>query len=148
MKTFPDQESCEIYQYAYEIYKKENSHKSVVWIDEEFQEDYQRFWCVIGLLVRYQNSGNLNVQLLFNHLMICSNTFGKGLAEILLKLVIEKENYEVITYTLSLLYFLGYVPDNKMMNIMGEDYLLTEIPIDMEFIKILEVGLENIQTAS
>lgn len=138
----PDDKSSEIYQYAYNIYKEENKHNSLL-MEDDFLEDYQRFWYIIKILIMYQNSGNLNVRLLFNHLIILSNVFGKGLSEILLRLSIEKGNYEVISHIISILYYLGYIPDDKDLFIMGEEYLLTDIPIDDIIIKKIEQGLSN-----
>lgn len=139
----PDDISSEIFQYAYEKYKQENKHRPFSLNEEDFKEDYQRFWYVIKILIMYQNSGSLNVRLLFNHLIILSNIFGKSLAEILLRLSIEKGNYEVISYTLSLLHYLGYIPDDKDVFIMGEEYLLTDIPIDSIIISRIEAGLHE-----
>lgn len=138
----PDDASSEIYQYAYNIYKEENRHKPFL-TEEDFVEDYQRFWYIIKILIMYQNSGSLNVRLLFNHLIILSNVFGKPLADILLRLSIEKGNYEVISYTISILYYLGHIPDDKDLFIMGEEYLLTDIPIDDIIISKIEEGLQN-----
>lgn len=139
----PDDTSNEIYIYAYSKYKEENSHRPFALNEEDFIEDYQRFWYIIKLLIMYQNSGSLNVRLLFNHLIILSNVFGRSLAEILLRLSIEKGNYEVISYTLSILYYLGYIPDDKDIFIMGEEYLLTDIPIDDIITSKLEKGLNE-----
>lgn len=110
---------------------------------EEFLEDYQRYWYIVKLLVIYRNSGELNVRLLFNHLIILSNNFGKESAEILLKIVLEKADYDVLSYTMTLLDYIGYMPENKVMSIMGEEYILSDIKYSEEFLKYVESKLDE-----
>lgn len=88
----------------------------------------------------YINSGEINTRLLFNHLTILMNMFGLETREILLKIALDKGNYEVIQYCMTLLYYIGFIPDNKLMDIIGDEYLL-DIPLSKEFLNYLENGV-------
>lgn len=134
----PYNKDCPIYQFALGAYQDNSNLKS---IDiEEFVDDYSRFWYIIKLIVMYINSGEINTRLLFNHLTILMNMFGLETREILLKIALDKGNYEVIQYCMTLLYYIGFIPDNKLMDIIGDEYLL-DIPLSKEFLNYLENGV-------
>lgn len=136
-----DDYTCPVYQYALVEYKKNLNHPQVDL--EEFQDAYNRFWFVIKLLVIYKNKSELNTRLLVNHLIILVNNFGIGASKILLKIVLEKGDYEVISYALTILDFIGFIPENRLIDIMGEEYLLTEIPINRNLLTYIQEDIEN-----
>lgn len=136
-----DDYTCPVYQYALEQYKINSKRHNIDL--EEFQEDYNRFWFVIKLLVIYRNKSELNTRLLFNHLIILVNNFGIGASKILLKIALEKGDYEIISYSLTLLDFIGFVPENRMIEIMGDDYLLSEIPINKNLLAYIKKDIED-----
>lgn len=139
----PNNPSCQIFQFSLDVYKKNSKALTVDY--EEFVEEYSRFWYIIKLLVIYRNSGELNVRLLFNHLTILTNIFGIQSTQILMKLVLDKADYDIIVYALSLLHYIGFVPDDKFINIINEEYSLEAIPISHQFIKFMEEALDEAQ---
>ena len=109
---------------------------------DEFQEEYQRYWFVLKLLAIYRNRNEINVRLLLNHLVVLTNNFGQEASQILLKLSIEKADYDILSYVLTILTIIGFVPDNRLISILGEDYLLEDIPLDK---KLEDTILQEIQ---
>lgn len=136
----PHNQECDIFKFAFDLYSKK-SNANVVDI-EEFIEDYSRFWYIIKLLVIYRNSGELNVRLLFNHLTILTNIFGLESSQILMKLVLDKADYDIVSYSMTLLYYIGFLPDDKFLKIIGDEYIL-DVPLSTEFIKYLEEKLDE-----
>jgi len=136
----PYNTSCPIFKFAYEQYKLNSKLSSVDY--DEFMEDYIRFWYIIKILVIYRNSGDLNIRLLFNHLITATNVFGLSSNQILLKLVLDKGDYEIIVYTMSLLHFIGFIPDDKILCILSEDILL-DVPISEEFLNDIKIKLDE-----
>ena len=129
-----------IYQFALQAYKY-NAKYSQIDMDE-FQEEYQRYWFVLKLLAIYRNRNEINVRLLLNHLVVLTNNFGQEASQILLKLSIEKADYDILSYVLTILTIIGFVPDNRLISILGEDYLLEDIPLDK---KLEDTILQEIQ---
>lgn len=138
-----DDTNSELFSYAIEQYKLHNYDKTV---DVSIiKEEYQRFWFIIKLLVVYRNSGELNTRLLLNHLIILTNVFEISAINILLKIVLDKGDFDIVSYVLTLLSFIGYVPENKRMVIMDDEYWLAEIPLNLILLNKLEGVLnENI----
>jgi hypothetical protein len=131
----------ELFKYAIEQYKLHNKEKIV---DATIvQEEYNRFWFIIKLLAVYRNSGELNVRLLINHMVILTNIFEISAVNILIKIVLDKGDYDIISYVMTVLFFLGYVRDDKYFSFMGEEYLLTDVPINSELLKKLESALND-----
>jgi hypothetical protein len=131
-----DDVNDELFLYAVEQYKLHNKDKTVD--ISIIQEEYQRFWFIIKLLAVYRNSSELNVRLLLNHLIILTNLFEISAVTILLRIALDKGDYDIITYVLTLLSFIGYIPDDKHMYIMSEEYLLNDIPVNSELLRKLE----------
>lgn len=134
-----DDVSSELFSYAVEQYKKYNKDKTVdITI---VLSEYQRFWFIIKLLAVYRNSNELNVRLLLNHLIILTNIFEISAVGILLRIAIDKADYDIISYVMSILSFIGYIPEDKHLYIMEEEYLLTDVPLNMELLKKLETEI-------
>jgi hypothetical protein len=129
----PNNTECPIFQFALEQYKKHHDEIN----EDDFVEDYSRFWYIIKLLVIYRNSGELNVRLLLNHVIILTNSFGTTTNQILIKLLLNKGEYEVLVHGVTLLVFLGYMPQNNMLNIMNEDYVI-DVPLSVELYNLLD----------
>lgn len=138
-----DDKINELFNYAIEQYKKHNSDKTV---DVSIiKEEYQRFWFIIKLLAVYRNSGELNTRLLLNHLIILTNIFETSAVNILLKIALDRADYDIVSYVLTLLSFIGYIPEDKHLYIMDEEYLLEDIPLNLALLRKLENILnENI----
>jgi hypothetical protein len=131
----------ELFQYAIEQYKKHNRDKIVdIAI---IQEEYNRFWFIIKLLAVYRNSGEINIRLLINHIIILTNIFEISAINILLTIALDKGDYDIISYVMTLLFFIGYIPDDRRLIIMEEEYLLVDVPINSELLKKLESELND-----
>lgn len=131
----------EVFQYAVEQYKISNHVK---YIDEDLiHQEYQRFWFILKMLVTYRNSSQLNIRLLMNHITILMNIFEYGFIHIILKIVLEKKDYDIISYVLTILNFIGYNPEDKIMLVMGKEYLIDVIEIDVVLYKKLEEILDE-----
>lgn len=122
-------------------YKLNSKHNKLDY--EEFQEDYQRFWYLIKLLVIYRNSGEVNVRLMFNHLVILTNNFGHAAAEILMRVAIDKGDYDIIRYSMTILHYVGYIPDDRFMKLIDEEYVLQDIPLSTELLQAIEDKLNE-----
>lgn len=132
-----DDLDCPIYQFALSAYKRNAKYTQIDLL--EFQEEYQRYWFLLKLLAIYRNKGELNTRLLVNHLIVLTNNFGQEASQILLKLAIEKADYDILSYVITILSIVGFVPDNRLIVILGEEYLLEDIPIN----KILKDKIEE-----
>lgn len=131
-----DDVSDPLFLYTVEQYKKSNNDLTVDIVI--VQSEYQRFWFIMKMLAVYRNGGDLNTRLLLNHLIILTNIFELSAVSILLRIAIDKADYDILSYVMTILHFIGYVPDNKEFNIMGEEYILTDIPINTVLLQKLE----------
>ena len=130
----------ELFLYAVEQYKLTNKYAQ---IDINLiREEYQRFWFIIKLLSTYRNSGELNIRLLLNHFIILTNIFEISAVHILLAIAIDREDFDIISYTLTLLHFVGYVAEDRHFYIREEEYLYKDIPFDLPLMKKLQ-GILN-----
>lgn len=125
-----------LFIFAIDEYKKYNNESTVD--INIIRSEYQRFWFIIKILAMYRNGGELNSRLLLNHLIILTNVFEISAVDILLTIAIDKADYDILSYVITILHFIGYLPDNKEFNIMGEDYILSDIPINTTLIQKLE----------
>lgn len=73
----------------------------------EFREDVSRFIYVKRLLRRYKNTGELNVRLLINHLIILYNVFDQHASEYIIKTSSESIYPEIF----GMLDFLNRLPE-------------------------------------
>jgi hypothetical protein len=130
-----------LFHYAVEQYSLHNNDKAVDLAI--IKEEYQRFWFIIKILAIYRNSGELNTRLLLNHLIILTNIFELGAVNILIAIAIDKDDFDIISYVLTVLQFIGYVPDDMHFDILNEEYLLKDIPINLVLLKKLERILDE-----
>lgn len=126
----------ELFLYAIEQYKIRN--KGLQIDINIIKEEYQRFWFIIKLFSTYRNSGELNTRLLLNHFIILTNVFEIAAVHILMAIALDKEDYDIISYTLTLLHFVGYVSVDRHLYIREQEYLLTDIPFDTQLLRKLE----------
>lgn len=132
--------TSDLFLYAIEQYKIRNKD---IQIDINIiKEEYQRFWFIIKLFSTYRNSGELNTRLLMNHFIILTNIFEISAVHILMTIVLDKKDFDIISYVLTLLNFVGYISDDRHLYIRQEEYLLKDIPFDMVLMKKLE-GILN-----
>lgn len=132
----------ELFLYAVEQYKISNNYNQVDL--NSVKEEYQRFWLIIKLFSTYRNSGDLNVRLLLNHFIILTNIFQISAVHILLAIALDKEDFDIISYTLTLLNFIGYVAEDRHFYIKEQEHLYTDVPFDRPLMKKLE-GILNEQ---
>ena len=132
--------TSDLFLYAIEQYKIRNKD---IQIDINIiKEEYQRFWFIIKLFSTYRNSGEINTRLLMNHFIILTNIFEISAVHILMTIVLDKKDFDIISYVLTLLNFVGYISDDRHLYIRQEEYLLKDIPFDMVLMKKLE-GILN-----
>ena len=132
----------ELFLYAVEQYKISNNYNQVDM--NNVKEEYQRFWLIMKLFSTYRNSGDLNVRLLLNHFIILTNIFQISAVHILLAIAIDKEDFDIISYTLTLLNFIGYVAEDRHFYIKEQEYLYIDIPFDRPLMQKLQ-GILNEQ---
>lgn len=136
-----DDVTSDLFLYAVEQYKL---HNKDVQVDINIiKEEYQRFWFILKLFSIYKNSGELNTRLLLNHFIILTNIFEIAAVHILLEIAIDKEDYDIISYTLTLLNFVGYVSTDKHFFIRNQEYLYQNVAFDMGILHKLEAILNE-----
>lgn len=89
----------------------------------EFENDLQRFQFVSKIILRYIKQKEVNVRLLFNHMIILFNVFEEVTVEAFYELLDEEY----------------YIYINTILYAMQRG----NPPIDEEFLKLLEQGLNN-----
>lgn len=136
-----DDVTSDLFLYAVEQYKL---HNKDVQVDINIiKEEYQRFWFILKLFSIYKNSGELNTRLLLNHFIILTNIFEIAAVHILLEIAIDKEDYDIISYTLTLLNFVGYISTDKHFFIRNQEYLYQNVAFDMGILNKLEAILNE-----
>ena len=125
--SFDDLTNDNILLYAAKAYDKPNC------IMSEFKEDMKRFNYLKRLFKRYRKVGELREQLVLNHLVVICNVFGPEVATRILFFKMSKDDYSALkTYLL----FLSCMPE-KVRGIKGQDFISSEIPVDMTIADIL-----------
>jgi len=72
---------------------------------EEFESDLNRIVCIKKVIDRYLSSGNINIRLLLNHVIILHNAFGKFAVD-LLRLNLAEKYHPIVK---SVLVYLKYM---------------------------------------
>ena len=97
---------------------------------DEFYDDLKRFQYLKRLFKRYEESGELKVRLILNHLIVIYNCFGVPATPMLYMKLEEYHNY-LTPFVL----MLGYLPDNIEY---GEKKIISsDIPLDSVIIEEL-----------
>lgn len=74
----------------------------------EFREDINRFVYVKRLLRRYKNSGDLNVRLLINHLVVLYNVFD----QLATTYIVKSSSKDIHDELFAVLIFLNRIPED------------------------------------
>jgi len=97
---------------------------------DEFYDDLKRFQYLKRLFKRYEETGELKVRLILNHLIVIYNCFGVPATPMLYMKLEEYHNY-LTPFVL----MLGYLPDNIEY---GEKKIISsDIPLDSVIIEEL-----------
>lgn len=91
----------------------------------EFYEDLARFKYVLRLLRRYKDSGELNIRLILNHLIVIYNIFDISAANRMMFFKIDPDLYIVLK---PFLIYLSFLPEDELVN----------VPVDMKIAKQLQ----------
>lgn len=78
------------------IYAARNYYNPTCIDADEFHQDLKRFKYVKRLITRYENTGNLSVNLLLNHLIVIFNVFGNEAALRMLEFRVEKNKWSIL----------------------------------------------------
>ena len=101
---------------------------------EEFYEDIRRFRYLKRLLKRYYKNGELRERLILNHLIVLNNLFGVPNAIRMLEYKIEEEFWPVLK---TFLFYLKFMPEDKIESINGKEIIVTDILMDQGVIDSL-----------
>lgn len=102
-------------------------------IMSEFESDLKRTKYLKRLFRRYKITKTLKERLILNHLILLYNVFGAEPATRILFFKIDEIDYDVLK---TFLIYLNYMPE-KIKGIRGNDYLSSDILIDMNVADIL-----------
>jgi hypothetical protein len=97
---------------------------------EEFYEELKRFQYLKRLLKRYDESGDLKIRLILNHIIVLYNCFGPNTTNMLF---FKLKEYH--SYIKPFIVFLDYMPDSieyETVKIMNSD-----IPLDPNIVNEL-----------
>jgi hypothetical protein len=97
---------------------------------EEFYEELKRFQYLKRLLKRYDESGDLKIRLILNHIIVLYNCFGSNTTNMLF---FKLKEYH--SYIKPFIVFLNYMPDSieyESAKIMNSD-----IPLDPNIVNEL-----------
>lgn len=91
---------------------------------EEFEEDLARFKYIKRLLRKYKNSGEIQAQLVLNHIIILYNVFSIPAANRMCFFKLEPELWPALK---TFLVYLDFLPENERV----------EIPVDQKIVAVL-----------
>lgn len=98
---------------------------------EEFHDDLKRIQYLKRLFRRYEETGELKVRLILNHLIIIYNCFGVAATNMLFMKLPEYHSY-LKTFAL----FLNYMP--KIIEYNNETIIADKIEIDLKITRELQ----------
>lgn len=88
---------------------------------EEFKQDLSRFKYLKRLLKRYELTGDLQVRLILNHIIVLYNVFGINPCNKMMWFKINNEHFHVVK---PFLVYLNYLPDNEGVEIPMDPYIV------------------------
>lgn len=109
-----------------------NGYRGLIQDEEEFYEDLNRIKYIKKMLFSYNAKGDINLNLIINHIIILYNLFED---ETILNMLF----YKLSDYTSELktiLYFMNRLPEKVIIN--GVEVDSNEIPFDKEVYKKLK----------
>ena len=112
---------------------KEYNNPQCVDIDE-FNDDLKKIKYIKRLLNQYISEGNLKERLLLNHIIVFFNVFTTKAATRILFYKMEEEFWPMLK---TFLFYLNYMPEDKIESINGREILVTDIPMDQRIIDSL-----------
>ena len=112
---------------------KEYNNPQCVDIDE-FNDDLKKIKYIKRLLNQYISEGNLKERLLLNHIIVFFNVFTTKAATRILFYKMEEEFWPMLK---TFLFYLNYMPEDKIESINGREILVTDIPMDQKIIDSL-----------
>ena len=109
---------------------KEYNNPQCVDVDE-FNDDLKKIKYIKRLLNQYISEGILKERLLLNHIIVFFNVFSTKAATRILFYKMEEEFWPMLK---TFLFYLNYMPEDKIESIMGRKILTTDIPMDQGII--------------
>lgn len=103
---------------------------------EELQEDLRRLTYIRRLIKKYQETGELRVRLILNHIIILSNVFGPEATTRLLFFKLDPDQRSILK---TFLLYLNYLPESGIVpGINGATLNMRDIGIDLNAGTILQ----------
>ena len=112
---------------------KEYNNPQCVDVDE-FNDDLKKIKYIKRLLNQYISEGILKERLLLNHIIVFFNVFTTKAATRILFYKMEEEFWPMLK---TFLFYLNYMPEDKIESINGREILVTDIPMDQRIIDSL-----------
>ena len=112
---------------------KEYNNPQCVDVDE-FNDDLKKIKYIKRLLNQYISEGNLKERLLLNHIIVFFNVFTTKAATRILFYKMEEEFWPMLK---TFLFYLNYMPEDKIESVNGREILVTDIPMDQRIIDSL-----------
>ena len=101
---------------------------------EEFNDDLRRIKYIKRLFNQYDMDGVLKERLILNHIIVFFNVFQTRAATRILFFKIEEKFWPMLK---TFLFYLRFMPEDKVESINGKDILVTDIQMDQGIINKL-----------
>ena len=101
---------------------------------EEFNDDLRRIKYIKRLFNQYDMDGVLKERLILNHIIVFFNVFQTRAATRILFFKIEEKFWPMLK---TFLFYLRFMPEDKVESINGKDILVTDIQLDQGIINKL-----------
>ena len=101
---------------------------------EEFNDDLRKIKYIKRLFNQYDLEGVLKERLLLNHIIVFFNVFKTRAATRILFFKIEEKLWPMLK---TFLFYLHFMPEDKIESINGREILVTDIPMDQGIINKL-----------
>ena len=98
---------------------------------EEFNDDLRRIKYIKRLFNQYDMDGVLKERLILNHIIVFFNVFQTRAATRILFFKIEEKFWPMLK---TFLFYLRFMPEDKVESINGKDILVTDIQMDQGII--------------
>ena len=101
---------------------------------EEFNDDLRKIKYIKRLFNQYDMDGVLKERLILNHIIVFFNVFQTRAATRILFFKIEEKFWPMLK---TFLFYLRFMPEDKVESINGKDILVTDIQMDQGIINKL-----------
>ena len=101
---------------------------------EEFNDDLKKIKYIKRLLNQYYQGGELKERLLLNHIIVFNNVFQTKAATRILFFKLEKHFWPMLK---PFLFYLQFMPEDKIESINGKEILVTDIFMDQGIVDSL-----------